>query len=284
MRKYMADKLLLMTAHHKEDPFIPISQKLFFPIQVGKELSEIDLKINSDNQGDSISNKNKTFCELTAYYYAWKNRDEEYIGLMHYRRIFSSRKYLLHNFTAKIKYLIMNVIYCFTTPNIHQGYSNLIFTNDIEKVQQISTEFKAYITRHIEKYDVFVPKRAHFKFLTLEQNYKINHYYEDWLLFSELIETYYPFLNQSLYDISQSRHGYFYNMFIMKRAYFDEYMQILFDLLFKMENKVDLSNRSNFQSRLFGFLAERFLNIYLDYLKRTKDISIKELNAVFIDI
>ena len=103
----MADKLLLMTAHHKEDPFIPISQKLFFPIQVGKELSEIDLKINSDNQGDSISNKNKTFCELTAYYYAWKNRDEEYIGLMHYRRIFSSRKYLLHNFTAKIKYLII---------------------------------------------------------------------------------------------------------------------------------------------------------------------------------
>ena len=39
-----------------------------------------------DDEGDNISQKNKTYCELTAQYWAWKNEDADYYGFFHYRR------------------------------------------------------------------------------------------------------------------------------------------------------------------------------------------------------
>lgn len=42
-----------------------------------------------DNTEDNVSVKNPNRCEMTAYYWVWKNRlytDDEYIGICHYRR------------------------------------------------------------------------------------------------------------------------------------------------------------------------------------------------------
>src|SRR5699024_4773412 len=44
------------------------------------------------NTGDNISLDNPRFCELTAVYWAWKNLDAGYIGLVHYRRYFRGKK------------------------------------------------------------------------------------------------------------------------------------------------------------------------------------------------
>lgn len=43
-----------------------------------------------DNTGDHISMKNPDYCEMTAYYWVWKNRlseENDYIGIYHYRRM-----------------------------------------------------------------------------------------------------------------------------------------------------------------------------------------------------
>lgn len=60
-------------------------------IQAGRAIAESDLEGVTlfDSVGDSISDKNRQMCELTAMYWIWKNAcTGEVIGLEHYRRRF----------------------------------------------------------------------------------------------------------------------------------------------------------------------------------------------------
>ena len=69
--------------------YVPKNPYLY-PIQVGTALSgkKLDGMLH-DNDGDNISDKNKTYCELTAQYWAWKNDEADYYGFFHYRRYFA---------------------------------------------------------------------------------------------------------------------------------------------------------------------------------------------------
>lgn len=42
-----------------------------------------------DDIGDNISKKNGSYCELTGIYWLWKHCQDEYIGIVHYRRYFT---------------------------------------------------------------------------------------------------------------------------------------------------------------------------------------------------
>lgn len=60
---------------------------VYLPIQVGKALHpDLDLGFQPDNTGENISEKNPYYSELTAIYWAWKNCNADFIGLVHYRR------------------------------------------------------------------------------------------------------------------------------------------------------------------------------------------------------
>lgn len=77
---------ILVSCHKKCE--IP-DNDCFFPIHVGKALSEVDLGFQGDDTGDNISERNRKYSELTAVYWAWKNLPPvDYIGLCHYRRYF----------------------------------------------------------------------------------------------------------------------------------------------------------------------------------------------------
>lgn len=83
------EKVKILIACHKKDPNIR-KDDIYMPIQVGKSLNpELDLGFQCDNTGDNISDKNDSYCEMTAIYWAWKNlKDIDYVGLAHYRRYF----------------------------------------------------------------------------------------------------------------------------------------------------------------------------------------------------
>ena len=75
---------------HKPD-FV-INDEVYTPIHVGRAVSKFKKEMADmigDDTGENISEKNPSYCEITAHYWIWKNvKDTEYVGLCHYRRYF----------------------------------------------------------------------------------------------------------------------------------------------------------------------------------------------------
>lgn len=82
-------KIYLTRSHFdkeiKEEFYTPFTES----IQVGADLTDIDVARLKDNRGENLSLRNQDYCEMSAVYWAWKNdRESDYIGLCHYRRRF----------------------------------------------------------------------------------------------------------------------------------------------------------------------------------------------------
>ena len=76
----------LLVATHK--PYPMPDGPAYLPIHVGAA-GKPPIGFARDDEGDNISARNASFCELTGLYWAWKNLPgEDAIGLLHYRRHF----------------------------------------------------------------------------------------------------------------------------------------------------------------------------------------------------
>lgn len=58
--------------------------------------------------------------------------------------------------------------------------------------------------------------------------------------------------------------GHRFNMMIMRRDQLDEYCTWLFNLLFALEEQLDISSYSTYDARVFGFVSERMLDVWLE--------------------
>ena len=79
----------IIIATHK--PYWVPDDPMYLPVQMGHAIHP-DIGYVGDDTGENISDRNWNFCELTGLYWAWKNIDADYIGLVHYRRYFASRQ------------------------------------------------------------------------------------------------------------------------------------------------------------------------------------------------
>ena len=70
-----------------------------------------------------------------------------------------------------------------------------------------------------------------------------------------------------------------FNMMIMKREIFDDYCTWLFDILSELENRLDISAYSDYNKRIYGFISERLLDVFLE----ANRISYKELPVMFME-
>lgn len=198
---------------------------MYIPLHVGAE-GKPDLGYLKDNTGDNISTKNKNYCELTGLYYMWKNMTADYKGLVHYRRHFVS-------LTAK------------------GSKSDRIISS-------------AELSEILKTTDIIVPKKRHYYIETNYSQYAHAHHHEDLDETRKIIEERYPDFIPSYDEVMKRTYGHRFNMFIMKSEVLDEYLTWMFDILFELEKRVDISNYSANDARIFGFVSERLLDVWLE--------------------
>lgn len=234
------DKIQIIVATHK--PYIFPQHPIYTPIQVGASLYSYDLGIFTDKVGNNISEKNPSFCELTALYWAWKNgifEKNNYVGLVHYRRYFSGHEIRLNN-------------------------------KQILGEKEIAECFK--------EADCIVPKKRNYYIESVYSHYKNAHYINDLDEALRILIEKNPEYQTACNHVMNGKTLHLFNMFIMKSELCEQYCEWLFPLLFKLEEKLDISTYNTYQKRVFGFIAERLFNIWLVHNNiQTKQIKIVNL-------
>ncbi|TBH77771.1 hypothetical protein C1A34_01500 [Lactobacillus amylovorus] len=59
-----------------------------------------------------------------------------------------------------------------------------------------------------------------------------------------------------------------FNMFVMKRDAFDSYCEFIFGVLKDVESRVDIADYSVQEKRVFGYIFELFMDVWLDTTKQ----------------
>lgn len=110
-------------------------------LQVGAALTNERLipGVLTDCEGDNISVKNKQYCELTGLYWIWKNAQEDYIGLVHYRRHFLLPDNWLCRAVANDVDVILPVP-LYVAPSLEGNYMERHIASDWEYLMQYFRE------------------------------------------------------------------------------------------------------------------------------------------------
>lgn len=233
-----------MIATYKEYDFP--DDKGYKPIHVGKDLELNDLGICGDNSGDNISFLNKSFSELTGVYWIWKNNESDYVGLVHYRRYFKP----------------------------------IIDRSVIIKGKGVASSRD--LLNLTKNYDVIIPRRRCYVVDTIQSHYNNAHYEHDLKASKAIISECCPEYLTSFDVVMNGRCMSPYNIFFMNRENFSSYCSWLFQLLFKLEKVLPYKNYPPYQGRVFGFLAERLFNVWLEHNKyklKIKRLPIKNIEG-----
>lgn len=77
--------------------------------------------------------------------------------------------------------------------------------------------------------------------------------------------------------------GHRFNMFVMRRKRLDEYCAWLFGILFELEKRIDVSGYSSYDARVFGFVSERLLDVWVDHEIRTSGLRVAEMRVLNLE-
>lgn len=88
-----------------------------------------------------------------------------------------------------------------------------------------------------------------------------------------------PAYLESFNQVMKPTKGHRFNMFVMWRPILDAYCTRLFDILFELERRLDISSYSAYDARVFGFVAERLLDVWL----KTNQVSFRELPVLNLE-
>lgn len=214
---------------------------MYLPVFVGKDLHpDVNHTFQGDNTGDNISKKNAHYNELTALYWGWKNLNYDALGLVHYRRYLSL--------------------------NHEKDLSAILSTDQTEEILKIA--------------DIILPQKRRYYIETNESHYLHSHEHAPFETLRQIINDEYPEYSESFERVMKRTWAHMFNMFIMKKQPLNEYVSWLFEVLGKVEAKTDVSSYTPYEQRVYGFLSEVLLDVWLD---KHQEYKTQEVDYVFME-
>lgn len=231
-------KPVIVVAMHK--PYAAPADGAYLPVHAGAAGKE-RFGAQSDAQGESISQKNDVYCELTALYWAWKNTASDALGLMHYRR------------------------YLALPGRRGRGLDRALTGGELSAL--------------LRDAPVLLPKKRHYVIETRESHYLHAHGAASLAALRRAMQSRCPQYLPAFDRDMKRRSGHCFNLFVMRRPLADAYCAWLFDLLFAAEADMRQSCPQEITPRLFGYLAERMLDCWLD----VNGVPFRELPVVHLE-
>jgi hypothetical protein len=167
------------------------------------------------------------------------------MGLVHYRRYFTQRGVLGYQLRGK--------------------WESVLSKGQLESL--------------LGKAPVILPRRRCYYIETNESHYKHSHEPEPLDKTREVIAERYPEYLESFEKVMQRTWAHIFNMFIMRKDILGRYCAWLFDVLFELEKRIDISGYSVSEARVFGYISEWLLDVWLD----KNDHKGLEIHAMFME-
>ena len=209
-------------------------------VQVGACRDHLDGDYYYDDDGDNISAKNSNYCELTGLYWIWKHRLPEDKKEDQYIGIVHYRRYFSDSFSGRKALCHEKIIRLLNKGDIILPFNNV----DPRTVKAMYCDNSGFES-DLDKVRRILAER-----------------------YPDYVKDYDSFL--------AGHDNYFFNMFITRPEMLEQYCNWLFDILFTLESETNLENYNSYQKRIYGFLGERLLNVWV----RHNHLKVVEVSVV----
>ncbi len=223
-----------------------------------------------DKSGENISSKNKYYGEYTFHYWLWKNYidkiEDKWLGFCQYRKFWSTEKKIkICNSLSLLNSLVLKEI-----PSEYENFEvilgDLMPINKLKTMKLLKRGMKTIIKNPSALFD---KKKRNIKF-----HFDMWHGHD--------------YLNRAidvLDDEDRKDFSFFvnsktsfnpHNMFICKsKKILKNYYEVVFPWLNRCEKLFGFENLSGYgQTRIYGFLAERFMSYWFQKNAKTKTMPI----------
>lgn len=217
-----------------------------------------------DNNGENISAKNKSYCELSTQYWAWKNVDAEYYGFCHYRRFLT----------------LLPPEHSMKKMSDERGQISSPILNEYT-VKKLGLDRYADMQDYVEQYDCILPIKQDLSKLptplgvkkTVHEHFaghdRMFMHADDLDVLMELIGKLYPDYAKDAQQYMNQSSFWGFNCFVLKKEWFQKLCEFEFGILFALEKKIDMRKYNRQQSRIYGFMGEILSCIFFYHLQKT---------------
>lgn len=221
----MPADLTIAVASHK--PYWMPQDSCYVPVWVGAAQRPDNAPVGwaRDNEHpDNISEKNASYCELTALHWLWRTQDAQYLGLAHYRRHFSRGPF-------------------------GAAKNRVAHQEDLLK--------------RLERVPLVLPRPRHYVIETNYSQYAHAHHAQDLEAAREVLAELYPKVLKPWDESMKRTGGHRFNMMVARRDVLDAWCEFLFNVLGELELRIDTEGYSPNDQRVYGFVSERLLDPWI---------------------